>query len=83
MSQNQLVDLPTRERRSLLHDGGGRSAGEAEWSHGIGTTSKLDRDDELRTRGYDHILHATDPGLPGHVKDLTRGLGTDAVPAGT
>jgi NADPH:quinone reductase-like Zn-dependent oxidoreductase len=45
----------------------------------IGTTTKLDRDDQLKTLGYDHILHSTDPEMPNQVRGLTRGLGADAV----
>ena len=45
----------------------------------IGTTTKLDRDDQLKTLGYDHILHSTDPEMPNQVRELTRGLGADAV----
>ncbi|WP_327714510.1 zinc-binding dehydrogenase [Streptomyces sp. NBC_00490] len=45
----------------------------------IGTTTKADRDDALKTLGYDHILHSTDPHLPAQVRQLTHGLGADAV----
>ncbi|WP_166459677.1 quinone oxidoreductase family protein [Amycolatopsis pithecellobii] len=45
----------------------------------IGTTTKTDRDDRLKAAGYDHIVHSTDPRMTDHVRDLTRGLGVDAV----
>ena len=45
----------------------------------IGTTTKPDRDEALRKLGYDHIVHSTDPRLPAQVRELTRGLGADAV----
>ncbi|MFF1299366.1 MULTISPECIES: zinc-binding alcohol dehydrogenase family protein [unclassified Streptomyces] len=45
----------------------------------IGTTTKTDRDDALTKLGYDHILHSTDPHLPAQVRQLTHGLGADAV----
>lgn len=45
----------------------------------IGTTTKPQRADELRAIGYDTILDSTDPSLPSQVKELTRGLGADAV----
>ncbi len=45
----------------------------------IGTTTKPDRADELKKLGYDFILASTDLGMPGQVKELTHGLGADAV----
>jgi len=45
----------------------------------IGTTTKPDRDDTLSKLGYDHILHSTDPRLPAQVRELSHGLGADAV----
>lgn len=45
----------------------------------IGTTTKPDRDEALRKLGYDHIVHSTDPRLPAQVRELTHGLGADAV----
>ena len=45
----------------------------------IGTTTKPDRDDDLKRLGYDYILHSNDPGMPNEVRDLTHGLGADAV----
>ncbi|MHA4854272.1 quinone oxidoreductase family protein [Rhodococcus sp. MSC1_016] len=45
----------------------------------IGTTTKPDRSDELEAAGYDHILNSLNPFLPEQVKELTNGLGVDAV----
>ncbi|WP_433566735.1 quinone oxidoreductase family protein [Nocardia sp. CA-151230] len=45
----------------------------------IGTTTKTDRDDRLKAIGYDHVVHSTDPQLADQVRDLTHGLGADAV----
>ncbi|MEU6258513.1 zinc-binding dehydrogenase [Streptomyces sp. NPDC047043] len=45
----------------------------------IGTTTKPDRDEALRKLGYDHILHSEDPQLPQRVRELSHGLGADAV----
>ena len=45
----------------------------------IGTTTKLDRADELRAIGYDHVLGSEDPDLPQQVRALTGGLGADAA----
>ncbi|MFD3617511.1 zinc-binding dehydrogenase [Streptomyces sp. NPDC058676] len=45
----------------------------------IGTTTKPDRDEALRKLGYDHIVHYTDTRLPEQVRELTHGLGADAV----
>nr|GLK33383.1 hypothetical protein GCM10017611_02250 [Rhodococcus wratislaviensis] len=45
----------------------------------IGTTTKPDRSDELEAAGYDHILNSLNPSLPEQVKELTNGLGVDAV----
>ncbi|MEU1554677.1 quinone oxidoreductase family protein [Streptomyces scabiei] len=45
----------------------------------IGTTTKPDRDEALRKLGYDHIVHSTDPRMPAEVRELTHGLGADAV----
>lgn len=45
----------------------------------IGTTTKLDRVDDLRAIGYDHVLGSSDPALPQQVRELTGGLGVDAA----
>lgn len=45
----------------------------------IGTTTKADHDEALTKLGYDHIVHSTDPRLPAQVRELTHGLGADAV----
>lgn len=45
----------------------------------IGTTTKVDRDDELLAVGYDHVLHSSDPRMADHLANLTHGLGADAV----
>ena len=45
----------------------------------VGTTTKPHREDEFRAIGYDTILDSTDPSLPSKVKELTGGLGADAL----
>ncbi len=45
----------------------------------IGLTTKLSRAEDLRAVGFDHILDSEDPEAPAQVKDLTEGLGADAV----
>lgn len=45
----------------------------------IGTTTKPSPGEDLLDLGYDHVLDSTDPGLPGTVRELTGGLGADAV----
>jgi putative oxidoreductase len=45
----------------------------------VGTTTKPHREDEFGAIGYDTILDSTDPSLPSKVKELTGGLGADAV----
>ncbi|WP_420594544.1 alcohol dehydrogenase catalytic domain-containing protein [Deinococcus sp.] len=45
----------------------------------IGTTTKLARSDELKALGYDHIVGSHDPETPSQVKNMTEGLGVDAV----
>lgn len=45
----------------------------------IGTTTKPARSDDLRASGFDHVLDSRDPELPKQVRELTGGLGADAV----
>lgn len=45
----------------------------------IGSTTKMDRTEELLALGYDHIVDYKDPATPGRVKELTKGIGADAV----
>lgn len=45
----------------------------------IGTTTKPERRVELVAAGYDHVLDSSEAPLPDQVKELTNGLGADAV----
>lgn len=45
----------------------------------IGSSTKIDRADELLAIGYDHVVDYTDPDTPARIKQLTRGFGADAV----
>ena len=45
----------------------------------IGTTTKPERGDTLKTLGYDYIVQSTDPDVIDEVRALTNGLGADVV----
>ncbi len=45
----------------------------------IGTTTKMHRAEDLRALGYDHVLDFADDQTPARVRQLTHGLGADAV----
>jgi NADPH:quinone reductase-like Zn-dependent oxidoreductase len=45
----------------------------------IATTGKIERVAELKAHGYDHVLDYRDPQTPAAVRQLTQGLGVDAV----
>jgi putative oxidoreductase len=45
----------------------------------ISTTTKIYRADKLRALGYDHVMDYKDERTPERIKDLTQGLGVDAV----
>ena len=64
---------------SVLSAGRNSTKGQGKWRLLCRDTTKPDRDEALRKLGYDHIVHSTDPRLPAQVRELTHGLGADAV----